>query len=307
MTVPAISINGDDRSKENAVVSIFDHGFLYGDGVFEGIRISNGIIFRGERHMKRLFRSAKVIGLDPLWTKEQYLDEISRLARHWSETNGVDIIQAEEPLYVRLVISRGDGDLGMDPRKCPKPNIIIIVDKIKIYPKEYYENGLMLITSALRRNASDATPPQVKSLNYLNNILAKIEANRAGAAEAIFLNNQGNIVEATADNIFIVRDGVVYTPPISDGALPGINREVVIELAAQIGVECHETHITLYDLYSADECLLTGTAARVVPVTEIDGRSIGDGHPGPVTKQIMGAFAGLCTTDGVPVYTKAAV
>ncbi|MDP8245128.1 MAG: branched-chain-amino-acid transaminase [Candidatus Hinthialibacter antarcticus] len=307
MTIPAISINGEDRSKETATVSVFDHGFLYGDGVFEGIRISKGVIFRGERHMKRLFRSAKVIDLDPRWAPEQFLNEISRLARHWSETNQIDITQTEDPLYVRLIISRGDGDLGMDPRKCPTSKIIVIVDQIKLYPKEYYEDGLMLITSAFRRNTADSTPPQVKSLNYLNNIMAKLEANRAGAAEAIFLNHQSNVVEATADNLFIIREGVVYTPPISDGALPGINREVVIELAPKIGLECKETHITLYDLYSADECLLTGTAARVVPVTTIDGRSIGDGLPGPVTKRIMEACTELCCTDGVNVFSEAAV
>ena len=307
MTVPAISINGEDRSKETALISVYDHGFLYGDGVFEGIRISNGVIFRGQRHMKRLFRSAKVIDLDPRWTPEQYLEEISRLARRWSEANQIDITQAEDPLYVRLIISRGDGDLGMDPRKCPTSKIIVIVDQIKLYPKEFYENGLMLITSAFRRNTADSTPPQVKSLNYLNNIMAKLEANRAGAAEAIFLNYQGYVVEATADNLFIIRDGVIYTPPISDGALPGINREVVIELAPKVGLECKETHLTLYDLYSADECLLTGTAARVVPVTTIDGRAIGDGKPGPVTQQVMQACAELCSSDGVCVFSEAAV
>ncbi|MBZ0255826.1 aminotransferase class IV, partial [bacterium] len=268
---------------------------------------SKGVIFRGDRHMKRLFRSAKVIDLDPRWTPEQYLDEISRLARRWSETNKIDITQADDPLYVRLVISRGDGDLGMCPTKCPQSKVIIIVDQIKLYPKDYYEKGLMLITSAFRRNTSDSTPPQVKSLNYLNNIMAKLEANRAGAAEAIFLNQQGFVVEATADNLFIIREGVMYTPPISDGALPGINREVAIELAEKIGLKCKETHITLYDLYSADECLLTGTAARIVPVTTIDGRSIGDGVPGPVTKRIMEACTELCCTDGVNVFSEAAV
>lgn len=306
-TIPSISINGEDRSKENAVISVFDHGFLYGDGVFEGIRISNGVIFRIDRHLKRLFRSAKVIQLDVRWTAQQYIDEIARLARRWSEENSIDLASSEDPLYVRLIISRGDGDLGLDPRKCPTSKIVIIVDQIKLYPKEWYEKGLMLITSALRRNTTDSTPPQVKSLNYLNNILAKLEANRANAAEAIFLNHQNFVVEATADNLFIVRDGVIYTPPISDGALPGINRETVIEIAGNLEIPLHETHITLYDLYTADECFVSGTAARVAPVTEIDGRAIGDGSPGPIFKGVMDSYAQICAKDGVPVFSSAAV
>ncbi|MBI1390001.1 MAG: branched-chain-amino-acid transaminase [bacterium] len=300
--MPAISINGELRAKEDATVSIFDHGFLYGDGVFEGIRVYKGIIFRGERHVRRLFRSARVIALDPVWPAEKYLDEISRLARHWGEQNKTDLKSDPDPLYVRVVISRGDGDLGLNPVKCPNPNIIVIVDRIKMYPPEWYENGLTLVTTAIRRNSSDATPPQVKSLNYLNNILAKLDANRQGAAEAIFLNQQGYVSEATADNLFVVRDGALVTPPVSDGALPGITRDAVIELARQEDFDCREAHLTLYDLFSADECFVTGTAARVVPVTKIDGRVIGGGKPGAVTQRLMERFVQLCTTDGVDVF-----
>lgn len=300
-TRPAISINGQICAKEDAKVSIFDHGFLYGDGVFEGIRIYGNRIFRGERHISRLFRSAQVIALDPVWSAGEFLAEISRLARVWQEENRIDLSVYDEPLYVRVIVSRGDGDLGLDPRKCPKPNIIIIVDTIKLYPKEWYENGLTLVTSAIRRNLSEAMPPQVKSLNYLNNILAKLDANRQGAAEAIFLNKEGYVSEATADNLFIVYGGEIRTPPVSDGALPGITREAVIELAEELGIACRECHITLYDLFSAHECFVTGTAARVVPVTLIDGRSVGSGRPGPITQRVMGAFEELVKTDGVMI------
>lgn len=299
-TRPAISINGQVVDKENATVSIFDHGFLYGDGVFEGIRIYGNCIFRGERHMRRLFRSAKVIDLTIGITPEAILEEIKKLARIWAETNGgVDLTSNQDPLYCRVQVSRGGNDLGLDPRKCPKSSLFIVVDKIRLYPQEDYENGLTLVTTAIRRNVNDAMPPQVKSLNYLNNILAKLDANRQNAAEAIFLNTQGYVAEATADNIFVVSSGTVKTPLVTDGALPGITRETVLELCAQGDIPCTECHITLYDLFSADECFVTGTAARVVPVTTIDGRSIGDGYPGPVTKKIMQSFASHCFNDGV--------
>lgn len=300
-TTPAISMNGQLVTKENARVSIFDHGFLYGDGVFEGIRIYRDCIFRGDRHIRRLFRSAQVIALDPQWSAEEYLEEIGRVAREWARINSVDLANNGDPLYVRVIISRGDGDLGLDPVKCPKPNIIIVIDRIKLYPQEWYDNGLTLVTTAIKRNLNDAMPPQVKSLNYLNNILAKIEANRQKAAEAIFLNAQGYVSEATADNLFIVKEGTIITPPISDGALPGITRSALLELAEQSQIAAVETHITLYDLYTADECFVSGTAARVVPVTTIDGRSIADGKPGPVTQQMMQAFIGLCEQDGVKI------
>lgn len=206
------------------------------------------------------------------------------------------------PLYVRVVVSRGDGDLGLNPTKCPRSRLVVIVDRIKLYPQKDYENGLTLVTTAIKRNLPDSLPPQVKSLNYLSNVLAKLDANREGAAEAIFLNQNGYVAEATADNLFIWRDGVLTTPPTCDGALPGITREAVLELAGKLGVPSREWHITLADLFSADECFVTGTAARVVPVTTIDGREIGDGRPGPVTKKFMNAFVELTQKDGICIF-----
>ena len=302
-TTPAISINGTLVSRENATVSVFDHGFLYGDGVFEGIRIYGGLIFRGERHMRRLFRSARMIDLKIEFTPEQILDDIRKTAIEWTKINGVkDLRDNGDPLYVRVVVSRGDGDLGLDPTHCPHSKLIVIVDRIKLYPKEKYEKGLSLVTTAIKRNLPDALPPQVKSLNYLGNILAKLDANREGAAEAIFLNHMGYVAEATADNIFIVSEGVLITPPVTDGALPGITREAVLELASKMAIPNKEDHVTLTDLFNADECFLTGTAARVVPVSAINARTIGEGKPGEITGALMDAFVKLTESDGVPVY-----
>ncbi|MDX9754790.1 MAG: branched-chain-amino-acid transaminase [bacterium] len=298
----AISINGQFFTRENAKISVFDHGFLYGDGVFEGIRIYKDKIFRGERHVARLFRCARVVAMQIGMTQEDLLNEIKKVAQHWAEINQVDLKTNDNPLYVRVVVSRGDGDMGLDPRKCPKPNIIIIIDRLKLYPQEYYDHGLTLVTTVIRRNSADALPPQVKSLNYLNNVLAKLDANRQGAAEAIFLNHQGYVAEATADNIFVVSQGRIKTPYVNDGALPGITRESVMELALELGIPMQESHVSLTDLFGADECFVTGTAARVVPVTTIDGRSIGTGQPGPVTRQLMTAFVDLTEKDGVPIY-----
>ncbi|MBD3266945.1 branched-chain-amino-acid transaminase [bacterium] len=300
----AISINGTLCDRENAKISIFDHGFLYGDGIFEGIRIYKDRIFRGDRHIARLFRCAKVIALHIGKTQAEILDEIKRVAQVWAEMNGVDLKSNGNPLYVRVVISRGDGDLGLDPRKCPKPNIIVIIDRLKLYPQEFYDNGLTLVTTAIKRNTPDALPPQVKSLNYLNNVLAKLDANRQDAAEAIFLNHQGYIAEATADNLFIVSQGELRTPFINDGALPGITREAVLELAAENGISHKESHVSLTDLFGAEECFVTGTAARVVPVTTVDGREIGSGKPGPITQQLMEEFVSLTEKDGVPIYSE---
>ncbi len=301
-TIPAISINGNPVTKDEAKISVFDHGFLYGDGVFEGIRVYGNKIFRGDKHIARLFRSAKVLDLHIGWSSEALIDEIRKTARTWAEKNGVDLQRNQDPLYVRVVVSRGDGDLGLDPRKCPTPNVIIVVDRIKLYPKEQYENGLALVTTAIRRNLPDALPPQVKSLNYLSNVLAKLDANRENAAEAIFFNTQGYVAEATADNLFIVNQGEVITPPISDGALPGITREAVLELAAANGIPHREWHVTMADLFCAEECFLTGTAARVVPVTAINARKIGTGLPGPITRQLMSAFVELTQQDGIDIY-----
>jgi branched-chain amino acid aminotransferase len=301
-TIPVISINRNLVSKENATVSVFDHGFLYGDGVFEGIRIYGSCIFRGERHMKRLFRSAKVIDLQIQYSQKDILEEIGIVARAWAEKNEVDLRDNQDPLYIRVVVSRGDGDLGLDPRKCPVSKLIVIIDRIKLYPQELYEKGLTLVTTVIRRNLPDALPPQIKSLNYLGNILAKLDANREGAAEAIFLNHMGYVSEATADNIFIVDEGKIVTPPVSDGALPGITREAVFELALEKGMSCREGHITLADLFNADECFVTGTAARVVPVTTINARTIGDAERGPITLALMEAFIEKTETDGISIY-----
>lgn len=306
-TKHAISINGELFTRENAKVSIFDHGYLYGDGIFEGIRIYKDLIFRGERHMARLFRCAKVIALNIGISEQEMLKEIKRVAIAWSDMNGVDLRTNDNPLYIRVVVSRGDGDMGLDPKKCPKPNIIIIIDRLKLYPQEYYDNGLTLVTTAIRRNSPASCPPQIKTLNYLNNVMAKLDANRQGAAEAIFLNNEGYIAEATADNIFMVYKGKVMTPQINDGALPGITREAVIEIAQKLGIPCDETHCSLTDLFGADECFVTGTAARVVPVTTVDGRAIGNGKPGPVTRKLMEEYLLLTNTDGVSIFDEVCV
>jgi len=252
--------------------------------------------------MKRLFRSAKVIDLKIEKTPDEILDEIRKCARLWAETNGEDLRNNPDPLYVRVVVSRGDGDLGLNPRKCPHSKLIVIVDRIDMYPEKFYKDGLMLVTTAIKRNLPDALPPQIKSLNYLGNILAKLDANREGAAEAIFLNHMGYVAEATADNLFVVIDGVVITPPVNDGALPGITREAVLELSAEHGIPNREDHLTLTDLFTADECFLTGTAARVVPVSIVDGRTIGTQVPGPVTSRLMELFIKRTETDGVPIY-----
>lgn len=301
-TVPAISINFEPCNPDEAKISVFDHGFLYGDGVFEGIRVYRDKIFRGDRHIARLFRSAKAIDLNIGCSQEKMIDECCQVVRKWAEINQVELLKNIDPLYIRAVVSRGDGDLGLCPTKCPKPNIIVIVDRIKLYPKEWYEEGLSLVTTAIRRNPSDSLPPQVKSLNYLNNILAKLDANREGAAEAIFLNHQGFVVEATADNLFIYHEGTLITPPTSDGALPGITREAVLEQAMLLGIPCKEDHITLSMLFNAEECFVTGTAARVVPVTQINARTIGSGNPGPITQKLMDAFVELTLKDGICVY-----
>ncbi len=301
-SIPAISINRQLVAKENAKVSIFDHGFLYGDGVFEGIRIFGDRIFRGEQHVERLFRSAKVIGLDIGLTKTEVLEEICKVAREWGELNHEDLRQNVESLYVRAIVSRGDGDLGLDPRKCPKPNFIVVIDRITLYPKEWYENGLKLVTTSVKRNLPDALPPQVKSLNYLNNILAKILANEAGAAEAVFLNHNGYVSEATADNLFIVKNGKMITPLESDGALPGITRAAVLELAVKHGIPHQETHVTLYDMYNAEECFVTGTAARIAPVSEIDTRTIGERVPGEITKRLMAELEEMTKKEGVRIF-----
>ncbi|WP_026485586.1 branched-chain-amino-acid transaminase [Caldanaerobius polysaccharolyticus] len=287
-----VYLNGEFVEKQDAKVSVFDHGYLYGDGVFEGIRAYNGVIFRLDEHIDRLYYGAKAIMLNIPLSKEEMKAAVVETVRR---NNLYDA-------YIRLVVSRGEGDLGLDPRKCPKPTIVIIADSIQLYSKELYEKGMKAMTTYMRRNSPAALDPQIKSLNYLNNILAKLEANMCGYAEAILLNDRGYVAECTGDNIFIVKDGVLITPPVTIAALGGITRKTVIEIAEQQGIKVEEREFTLYNLYNADECFLTGTAAEAIPVVEIDGRVIGDGKPGPITKQILKAFAEIVDKKGTRVY-----
>ena len=282
-------MNGRLTPEKEAVISVFDHGFLYGDGVFEGIRAYNGRVFKLKEHVQRLYESAHSIMLPIPYTQQKMIEAV------------VDTVNANELkyAYIRVVVSRGVGDLGLDPRKCKESQVVIIADNIVLYPEELYEKGLNVITVATRRNIADALDPKIKSLNYLNNILAKIEANRAGVLEALMLNSQGYICEGTGDNIFIVRKGVLITPPSHMGILEGITREAVIDLAGQEGIQVQEAPFTRHDLYVADECFLTGTAAEVIPVIEADMRVIGSGKPGPVTRRLIGLFRELTQSSGV--------
>jgi len=286
-----VYINGKFYDKEEAKISVFDHGLLYGDGVFEGIRSYNHRVFKLKEHIDRLYNSAKAIMLEIPMSKQEMEKAII-------ETLKVNNLS---DAYIRVVVTRGAGDLGLDPRKCKSPSVIIITDKIVLYPQEYYENGLELITVSTRRNLPSAVNPAIKSLNYLNNIFAKIEAIKAGCEEAIMLNKDGYVAECTGDNIFIVKNKVLITPPIYIGALPGITRETVIEIAKKkLNLEVLEEVFTVYHIYTADECFLTGTAAEVIPVVKVDSRIINDGKPGEITKQIIKEFKLLTQTSGVP-------
>lgn len=284
-----IFLDGRLVESDEAKITVFDHGLLYGDGVFEGIRSYNGLIFKLSEHLDRLYESAKAIELAIPMTKEGLVDAIMRTLK----ANNL------KDAYIRLVVTRGAGDLGLDPRKCKRPTIFIITDKIVLYPKEFYENGLAVVIVKTRRNAKEALNPQIKSLNYLNNILAKIEAIKANVEESIMLNNDGYVAEGTGDNIFIVRKGVLSTPPEDIGVLKGITRLAVISLAGRESISVKEEMIKPEDLYGADECFLTGTAAEIVPVTKIDGNVIGNGHPGGVTTKLLAAFRELTKVDGV--------
>ncbi len=283
-----IYLNGQWVEKEEAKISIFDHGLLYGDGVFEGIRSYNGLIFKLREHIDRLFESAHTIMLKIPLTKEGLTEAVKQTLR---------ANQLKEA-YIRLVVTRGEGDLGLDPRKCKKATIFIIADKIVLYPKELYETGLSIITVPTRRNVPEALNPQIKSLNYLNNILAKIEATNAGSEEAIMLNAQGYVAECTGDNIFSVAKGKLLTPAPYVGALKGITRDTVIALAQKGRMIVHETVLTRHDLFNSDELFLTGTAAEIIPVVKVDGRVIGTGKPGPVTLRLMKEFRKLTEIDG---------
>jgi len=286
-----VYIDGEFYDKEEAKISVFDHGLLYGDGVFEGIRSYNHRVFKLKEHIDRLYNSAKAIMLEIPMTKQEMGNAII-------ETLKVNNLS---DAYIRVVVTRGIGDLGLDPRKCKSSSVIIITDKIILYPQEYYENGLELITVSTRRNLPSAINPAIKSLNYLNNIFAKIEAIKAGCEEAIMLTKDGYVAECTGDNIFIVKNKVLITPPIYIGALPGITRETVIEIAKKkLYLEVLEEVFTVYHIYTADECFLTGTAAEVIPVVKVDSRIINDGEPGEITKQIIKEFKLLTQTSGVP-------
>ena len=287
-----IYINGEMVPRDEAKVSVFDHGYLYGDGVFEGIRTYNGRVFKLTEHLVRLYESAKSILLEIPLTMEEMEQDVLETIR---QNNLRDA-------YIRIVVSRGPGDLGLDPNKCSHPTVVIIASEISIFPRELYEEGLKVVTVATRRNIPDALDPKIKSLNYLNNILVKIEANQAGVLEAIMFNNSGYITEGSGDNIFIVKKGKIITPPTYVGALEGITREVVMELARGKGYTVLEQPFTRHDLYIAGECFLTGTAAEVIPVIDVDRRVIGDGKPGKITCDIMRAFKDYAMNNGTPIY-----
>jgi len=275
-----IYIGGKLYSKEDAKISVYDHGLLYGDGIFEGIRSYNGKVFRMTEHLDRLWNSAKAIWLQIPMTKE----EMAKAIEDTLAVNGI------KDGYIRVVVTRGVGSLGLDPNRCDDPQVIIIADKISLYPEELYQKGLEIVTVSVMRNHPAALSPRIKSLNYLNNILAKIEGIQAGCIEALLLNHKGEIAECTGDNIFLVRQGVLMTPPIDAGILEGVTRDVVIGLAKQAGIEVREVPLTKHDVYIADECFLTGSAAEVVPVVTVDSRTIGDGVPGPLTQKLIAAF-----------------
>jgi branched-chain amino acid aminotransferase len=272
-------INGQFFDKLDAKVSVYDHGLLYGDGVFEGIRIYHGKVFRHREHIERLYDSAKAIALTIPMPIEAMMAAVDATVKENRKENG----------YIRLVVTRGPGTLGLDPRKC-EPQVIVIVDDIALYPKELYENGLEIITASTIRNHPNAVNPRIKSLNYLNNILAKIEAIRAGCLEAIMLNHKGEVAECTADNLFVIKKGVLRTPPADAGILEGITRNVVLELAAKHNIPHHESTLTRHDVYIADEMFLTGTGAEIIAVTKVDDRTIGTGVQGPITRQLREAF-----------------
>lgn len=284
-----IYLNGDYVEKEDAKVSVFDHGLLYGDGVFEGIRLYDGCVFKLDEHLERLEHSAKAILLNLPLSREELSEAVCETCRRNELRNG----------YVRLVVTRGPGHLGLTPDGCGPPNIIIIADEIQLYPEEFYENGLKIISVPTRRINASALPPAVKSLNYLNNILAKIEAKRVGFQEALMLNDKGEVAECTGDNVFILSKGVLFTPPLDAGSLRGITRATVLDLADELEVPYREQALTRYDLWTADECFLTGTAAEVIPCVEVDHRPIGNGQPGEMTRRFITSFREKAKTDGV--------
>jgi branched-chain amino acid aminotransferase len=284
-----IYLDGKFVNREDAKVSIFDHGVLYGDGVFEGIRSYGRLVFRLKEHIDRLYESADAIRMKIPLSKETFIETIVEALKVNNLDDG----------YIRVVVTRGVGDLGLDPRKCPKPTIFIIADKIKLYPEELYENGLPIVIAKTRRNHPITLDPRIKSLNYLNNILAKIEAIDAGVEEALMLTLDGYVVECTGDNIFIVKDGHLVTPTADIGALEGVTQDAVIRLADKRGIETEYKKMYPKEVFQADECFLTGTAAEIIPVVKIDDKVIGTGKPGKITKQLLGDFKETVKVDGV--------
>jgi len=287
-----VFVDGKFYDERDAKISVFDHGLLYGDGIFEGIRAYNGRVFRLKEHIQRLFYSAKAILLTIPMSPAELTQAVVESCRKNKLRDG----------YIRLVVTRGVGTLGLNPNRCKNPSVIIIADKIQLYPPELYERGMEIITVPTVRNLHSALNPAIKSLNYLNNILAKIEANNAGCEEAVMLNAEGFVAECTGDNIFIVKEGALFTPPLSAGALYGITRQVVIELAGQAGVSVSEPNLTRYDLFNADECFLTGTGAEIVPIVKIDGRVIGTGKPGAFTRRLVQQYHSLTKVSGERIY-----
>ncbi|HXR07083.1 MAG TPA: branched-chain-amino-acid transaminase [Candidatus Acidoferrum sp.] len=287
-----IYIDGKYYDEKNARVSVLDHGLLYGDGVFEGIRAYNGRVFKLSEHIDRLFFSAKAILLNIPMTHREMMETVLAACRRNKIRDG----------YVRLVVTRGVGSLGLNPYHCKRPSVIIIADKIQLYPPELYQRGLEIITVPTTRNLHSALNPAIKSLNYLNNILAKMEALNGGCEEAVLLNAAGYVAECTGDNIFMVKGDALFTPPLSAGALYGITRGVVMDLARQNGMTVSEPNLTRYDLFNADECFLTGTGAEIIAVVKMDGRVIGRGKPGPVAGRLAGQYRALTKSSGEPIY-----
>jgi branched-chain amino acid aminotransferase len=286
-----IFIDGKFYNERDAKISVFDHGFLYGDGVFEGIRAYNGRVFKLKEHIDRLFYSAKAILLDIPLSREELCRAVLEACRANKIRDG----------YIRLVVTRGVGTLGLNPKSCKMPSTVIIAGKIQVYPPEVYARGIDIVTVPTIRNLHSALNPAIKSLNYLNNILAKIEANNAGCENGLLLNAEGFVSECTVDNVFIIKSGEVFTPPLSAGALYGITRQTVMQLALQIGLKVSEPNLTRYDLYNADECFLTGTGAEIMPVIKIDGRVIGTGKPGLLTRKLVQEYRALTATSGDPI------
>jgi branched-chain amino acid aminotransferase len=286
-----VYLDGKFVDSDDAKISVFDHGLLYGDGVFEGIRLYGGNIFRLDEHLERLEYSAKAVMLDLPMTRAQLSEATCETCRQNGLTDA----------YIRLVVTRGVGDLGLAPWLCPKPTVFIIASKISLYPKEHYENGLAIVTVPTRRINPAALPPTIKSLNYMNNILGKIEAKQFGALEAIMLNDQGYVAECTADNVFIVHKGEIITPGAAQGALKGVTRSTIFDLAKDLNIPIRESVMTRYDIWCADECFLTGSGAEVIPVVKLDGRVIGAGKPGLITQRVLAAFRQRVLVDGTRI------